>query len=564
MTNLRKLWHATSSLTTGDVHRHTISVSPLLDLALFSSTNCLFLKVTNTTSPIYNVVPLTGPYQFTVSCVDEHSQTIVPKFLSRIPCGNSWKIELSTAQQANAEQPGVAGRWRIELVSEVVFSKVKVSYEVELSLETTNHTPGSPSDEHTTTLSNSDSVVSSTIFSPSISHLKTTTTSDIFRPPPLPVPSLSPSKHHLVVLTHGLHGTQSDFLYLREAIENQYAAGEEDTDRVLVWTCDVNHTLTEHGIEAAGLRIAERLMVYLGWPWADAAPITHISFVGHSLGGLLNLFILGHLQRVSGGQFFLQIRPANFITLATPWCGSFELPWVAKQALALGTFGQTGKDLVLCRRRNDGIREGLATEEEEPILLAMARPDSYAHRALRMFERRTVYANTEWDITVGFRTSILWYCGMEGVGESEEVVRAGSEVEVDKTVDGLTSPLIHPPPASLPSQLHGLLRPNPIPDQWLLDPSAVPDPIIHDRVYVPSATKWKGISHSKFATIWKGKGHNKIEEEIARLWHSDMAFRKVCVRLHHNAHEGIVVRRRWVNAGGGWNVLAHLMREHAF
>ncbi|RUS28268.1 putative serine esterase-domain-containing protein [Jimgerdemannia flammicorona] len=662
MTNIIRLCRATAALTVGDVHRHTISLIPSLDLTLFpaalSATQRLILKVTNTTPAIYNTAFLAGPYTFAASCINDHSQTSVPKFVPSILCGMSWKVELATTSKcdntASPNQKFAPRKWQIELVSEVKFSKANVSYEVEISLETpTTEILRPPSSPASTTETGADTPITVAVYTPSISHLAATT-SDIFNPPLLPSSSSTWASRHLVILTHGMHGTQSDLLYIRESIEQQHA-DDEEAGRVLVWSCDVNHTATQDGIEVAGTRIAEKLLAYLGWPWTPVdkvtkeetkdstngdnlprteegpvAPITHISFIGHSLGGLLNIYVIGHLQRMTGGCFFRRIRPANFITLATPWCGSFELPWVAKQGLALGVLGQTGKDLALVKRWNEGVSD-MPVEGEEPILMAMAKPESYAHRAMKMFERRTVYSNTEHDLTVGYQTSILWFCRLEdnreeNVVDGNEIMEEGKDpVDIEPAQKAQSEQREQAPPfiqtlpllpttsnpmhttnkgnrklflsntfsqTSLPSlfslnpfstltqraetappqpssllpvpslfsQLRSAISPDPAPDHWYLDRSTIPNPIIHDRVYTPADVLPSGSTNKDMAV----GADTKPEEVIGRLWHSDMTFRKVCVRLHADAHVGIVVRRRWVNAGGGWNVVDHLIREHGF
>lgn len=51
------------------------------------------------------------------------------------------------------------------------------------------------------------------------------------------------------------------------------------------------------------------------------------------------------------------------------------------------------------------------------------------------------------------------------------------------------------------------------------------------------------------------------EEKIAREWHREMDWRKVLVVLDPDAHNNIVVRRRFANAYG-WPVIDHLVDEH--
>ncbi|KFY27529.1 hypothetical protein V493_03437, partial [Pseudogymnoascus sp. VKM F-4281 (FW-2241)] len=53
----------------------------------------------------------------------------------------------------------------------------------------------------------------------------------------------------------------------------------------------------------------------------------------------------------------------------------------------------------------------------------------------------------------------------------------------------------------------------------------------------------------------------KVEEKIARAYHRDLAWRKVLVRLEPDAHNNIIVRRKFANAYG-WPVIQHLVETH--
>jgi hypothetical protein len=53
----------------------------------------------------------------------------------------------------------------------------------------------------------------------------------------------------------------------------------------------------------------------------------------------------------------------------------------------------------------------------------------------------------------------------------------------------------------------------------------------------------------------------KVEEKIARAYHRDLSWRKVLVRLEPDAHNNLIVRRRFANAYG-WPVVKHLVDTH--
>src|SRR2546423_157899 len=145
------------------------------------------------------------------------------------------------------------------------------------------------------------------------------------------------------MLTHGFNGSILDKLYLKEAIRERYSSN----NRIVVYASDVNHSLTKEGIERCGKRLAEHLLKYVGWEKSDGPFISNISMIGHSLGGLFNLFVVGYLQDITNGTFFEKINPVHFITIASPLLGSAELAWYIKSPMKLGIFGKTGKELAL-------------------------------------------------------------------------------------------------------------------------------------------------------------------------------------------------------------------------
>ncbi|KAF9156690.1 hypothetical protein DFQ26_009260, partial [Actinomortierella ambigua] len=358
---------------------------------------------------------------------------------------------------------------------------------------------------------------------------------------------------HLVVLTHGIHGSWLDLLYMKEQIDRyaEYQRGAKN--RTVTFLSDTNHAGTEEGLQMAGRRVARDILEITGfWPrrsqrpaecmttttatsnpalspspssdrkhsknlgvrWkkdsslkpkephatatttlstlAFQDPITttascddgdnpsqkinhcrlllppssmlnkttttavesvpspfprgfrRISFVGHSLGGLINIYALSYIDSVTKGRFFRTLEPIHFTTLASPLLGvGLDHPWVLGFALWKGVIGQTGKDLSMEDRsakvsssassssssssaqvangdekgRGEEEDEGKDEEEDddtdtfsshehgseqpmdseqdceldqgpEPLLVAMARPGSVSHRALKRFKRR--------------------------------------------------------------------------------------------------------------------------------------------------------------------------------
>ncbi|KAG5999629.1 hypothetical protein E4U43_001947 [Claviceps pusilla] len=173
--------------------------------------------------------------------------------------------------------------------------------------------------------------------------------------------------------------------------------------------------------------------------------ITSISFVGHSLGGLIQTYAIAYIQKHSP-KFFDMIRPINFIALATPFLGlSNENPLYVKFALDFGLVGRTGQDLGLTWRAPTIARSGWGAlvsnlgesahkkvygesqPESKPLLRIL--PTGPAHTALKKFRNRTVYSNVVNDGIVPLRTSCLLFLDWQGLGRVEKARRDAGLVE---------------------------------------------------------------------------------------------------------------------------------------
>jgi hypothetical protein len=177
-------------------------------------------------------------------------------------------------------------------------------------------------------------------------------------------------------------------------------------------------------------------------PYTDdklAYRITSISFIAHSLGGLVQTYAVAYIQKHSP-EFFDKIKPVNFIALASPFLGlSNENPLYVKFALDFGLVGRTGQDLGLTWRAPTIARSGWgavvsgfgdsAKEKVErprdpgskPLLRIL--PTGPAHVALKKFRNRTVYSNVVNDGIVPLRTSCLLFLDWQGLGRVEKARR---------------------------------------------------------------------------------------------------------------------------------------------
>ncbi|BFZ56357.1 hypothetical protein PYCC9005_003403 [Savitreella phatthalungensis] len=146
--------------------------------------------------------------------------------------------------------------------------------------------------------------------------------------------------------------------------------------------------------------------------------------------------------------------------------------------------------------------------------------------------------------------------------QRSQTVRSGDD---DQEADGQAR-LQAPPRTSFFKALESVVNP-PMPElDTLADPSKRDAHcILHDRMYHPSdipPLKQKPVMGGGGETVagWRQE-RVKLEEKIARNWHAEMSWRKVLVQLPPDAHNNIVVRRRFANSPG-WPVLDHLVAQH--
>jgi hypothetical protein len=95
---------------------------------------------------------------------------------------------------------------------------------------------------------------------------------------------------HLVVLSHGLGGCQNDLAFLGEQLE---ARG------CVILKSRVNaYAKSLAGVELGGAALAQEVSDYIAS--SPASPLSHISFVGNSLGGLYCRYAISRLFEETG------------------------------------------------------------------------------------------------------------------------------------------------------------------------------------------------------------------------------------------------------------------------
>ncbi|KAK6614736.1 hypothetical protein H4I96_01057 [Botrytis cinerea] len=165
---------------------------------------------------------------------------------------------------------------------------------------------------------------------------------------------------------------------------------------------------------------------------------TSISFIAHSLGGLVQTYAVAYIQKHSP-QFFDIIKPINFIALASPFlvlamrtrCMSnlhWILDWSVVQARSWTDMASTNHRKKWLGALVGNIGEsahkrldGESAPEAKPLLRIL--PTGPAHTVLKKFRHRTVYSNVVNDGIVPLRTSCLLFLDWQSLGRVEKARR---------------------------------------------------------------------------------------------------------------------------------------------
>ncbi|XP_030530241.1 lipid droplet phospholipase 1 [Rhodamnia argentea] len=226
----------------------------------------------------------------------------------------------------------------------------------------------------------------------------------------------SSSADHLVVMVNGILGSAADWKFAAEQFVRTLP------DKVFVHCSERNAAKsTLDGVDVMGERLAEEVLEVI-----DRKPnIRKISFVAHSVGGLVARYAIGKLYRPGKTKIMEDLsakkveeasgtigglEAVNFVTVATPHLGSrgnkqvpflFGLTAIEKVATCVIhlIFRKTGRHLFL-----------VDEDEGKPPLLRRMVEDSADYpfmSALGTFRRRVLYSNAGCDHIVGWRTSSI-------------------------------------------------------------------------------------------------------------------------------------------------------------
>ncbi|KAJ0615583.1 putative alpha/Beta hydrolase [Helianthus annuus] len=219
------------------------------------------------------------------------------------------------------------------------------------------------------------------------------------------------SPTHLVVMVNGLIGSAHNWRYAAKQFLKKYP---ED----LIVHCSERNSslLTFNGVDVMGNRLANEVLSVI----KRHPNLQKISFIGHSLGGLIARYAIAklytrdsmediHCLECGSSERIAGLVPINFITIATPHLGTGghkQVPMfggsntVEKVANQISwVLGRTGRHLFLTDKAHG----------QPPLLLQMVNDceDLKFFSALQSFRRHVVYANAHFDHIVGWSTSSI-------------------------------------------------------------------------------------------------------------------------------------------------------------
>ncbi|KFH71050.1 hypothetical protein MVEG_03896 [Podila verticillata NRRL 6337] len=651
----------TTSLSIGGIVRYRIA----LDSTNGHHVKSLLFRVRNT-SPIYrNITPGSGPWKIAIALVRNPDKIpAAPDLIPSLGCAQVSNLEAVVAHPPKGQEFDIhENEWELEVMSEMVLHPNWVDVKVEVFAQLIE---GSDYNDEATAISveKLPQLVHPRLIT--CQYKDTAAICGTTYPSDKQGNEIEDRDLHLVVLTHGIHGSWLDMLYLKEQIDAQNA----HHGRTVTLLTDTNHAGTEEGIQMAGQRVAHDILQFTGYcdtekgkktltlaktntttrrtvshvfatakadntdddaRSGETGDNTHkhddntihsknnndtrnrtastvfprrfskISVLGHSLGGLINIYALGYIQEKTGGDFFAQIEPVHFLTIATPLLGvGFEHPWVLGYALTLGVIGQTGKDLSL-KDRSGNKASGASSVEAllplpeceldtspEPLLVAMARPGSVSNRALKKFKHRTSYANIDNDMAVRFQTSTMMGIPTFDMDQFFSPEGASTQPKRNLYASAVSSTLalLFPGVPSKKKLLEALEAPSPIVVVSHVEPVVGPttsgdgeqkDPGTPTTLKTETSATSLGSGHSSSSSssskstktssagssTTKSKSRQELAEMVAQGYHTNMDWTKIGVFIKNEAHVQIIVRRKWYNLEG-WKCVQDVVERHEF
>ncbi|GMM37049.1 hypothetical protein DASC09_043740 [Saccharomycopsis crataegensis] len=416
----------------------------------------LRIQVKNVELPMKKLLYLLGPYSLYVQLLpwnfneslehnpDPSDQNLVQISANIHPSKSFHGVlelnENSLVNDAESQEFNVY-RWRLDVMSQAILSDSVVTH---FDVSITSHADGNhDASSSITSLSTGVSTPESRIMDPLL-DVEVQSSADIWNKPP-PNPSVPA---HLVILTHGVYSNiDCDLLYIKEKLELN-SKGEN----IMIRGYHGNVGHTERGIKWLGINLANYIDYLLN---NGDYKIDRISFLGHSLGGVVQSFAIYYLLNYEGYKtgiinyarddipgslpkpnrvLLKSIRPVNFMTLAAPLLGTqAEFDNLINLGLEVGSLGKTGKDLSLRNRYFSKFNLKVEDAQQNKLhvllkpLLETISIDLKFHFYLKAFEHRVVFANVLNDGIVPLKTSALMYLDYQSLRVAELLKKAAKD-----------------------------------------------------------------------------------------------------------------------------------------
>jgi len=244
---------------------------------------------------------------------------------------------------------------------------------------------------------------------------------------------------HLVVLIHGMWGSPEHVSTAAEIIAEVHSkpknAGDPELNVLVAHSNRETHTYD--GIDWGGERVADEIIDRVKVLREEAGKtVTRISVLGYSLGGLVARYVIGILY---ARDFFKDIQPVNFTTVATPHIGLVRYKtWFSSVAAAIGPrfLSRTGEQFYCADKWSS---------TGAPLLQVMVDKERVFYKALASFRNVTIYANAVKDRTVAYVTAAI-----ELTDPFVDFQTSGIEISFDSDyaplIESYSLPSTPPPP----------------------------------------------------------------------------------------------------------------------
>ncbi|KAF8578210.1 DUF676-domain-containing protein [Ramaria rubella] len=201
-----------------------------------------------------------------------------------------------------------------------------------------------------------------------------------------------PRSIHLLVCIHGLWGNPDHLAELARVVRAKYptSASSDICDPEIALDILVAKSNAENctydGVDWGAERVADEVRARLKSIEADGScKVTRFSVVGYSLGGLIGRYLIGIFYTRG---FFEDIRPYNFVTVATPHVGLPRYP-----GFLSACFNLFGPRFLSRSGRQLSVVDQWSNSSKRPILEVMADKDTVFFKALSLFPHINIYAN---------------------------------------------------------------------------------------------------------------------------------------------------------------------------